>query len=385
MIRILMVTDSYFMAGAYWRSSGPFLSLKEIIKMDVMWVEKRHLTWAHFAESDIVFMHRPVSDQDKQIFTEARNLGRPIWVDYDDNLFEVPIDNGTHHIYSDEDIRKNMMYMIANADAVTVSTTTMRDALMKHVGNVQNFKPENIEILTNGFNPRWFWWRQINKRSQKVRVMWRGSKHHEKDLWHVNGHIKKAMKEFPNVEFFFIGHKPWQLFEETENWFHISPTTPHSYMKMMYTVRPDICMVPLADNAFNRCKSNIAQLEAAMAGAVSVVPNWPEVWDTSVGYAYNNPNHFGQCLLKAIDDATKKRVQVNASADAIWNAMMFRGDGGPYNLDVINLKRFNLIRKLTGLKPEVKMNAPIISKELPSVPAGLQGAPQETTHQAPPC
>ena len=36
-----------------------------------------------------------------------------------------------------------------------------------------------------------------------------------------------------------------------------------------------IQIVPLADDAFNHAKSNIAYIEAAAAGAVSVVPSWP--------------------------------------------------------------------------------------------------------------
>jgi hypothetical protein len=61
-------------------------------------------------------------------------------------------------------------------------------------------------------------------------------------------------------------------------------------------------VVPLRDNAFNRAKSNIAQLEATFGGMLTVGPKWPE-WTTGIEQAdrllYASPQQIESRLARA--------------------------------------------------------------------------------------
>jgi hypothetical protein len=60
--------------------------------------------------------------------------------------------------------------------------------------------------------------------------------------------------------------------------FEVEPwqKTCANYLARLSQIAPRYGIVPLTDNAFNRSKSNIAWLEMTWAGAVCLVPHWPE-------------------------------------------------------------------------------------------------------------
>jgi hypothetical protein len=47
-----------------------------------------------------------------------------------------------------------------------------------------------------------------------------------------------------------------------------------SYQIQLRGTSPDYIVVPLVNDAFNRCKSNIAWIEATNAGAVTIAPSY---------------------------------------------------------------------------------------------------------------
>lgn len=367
MIKIAMFTDSFEMSGAFWRSTGPFMTLKEVCDIQVSWMPKEKTSWADIAEADIVFMHRPQSEIDSQIFSVAKDFCKPIWTDWDDHLFDIPWDNDTHTNYFDKSVRSRMRAMIAKSDHVTVSTITMKDAWIAEMKKFVQELPEaerflkgfenRITICRNGLNPRWVKWRSTKKRADKIRVLWRGSPHHKLDIEHIQGHVIKTANNNPDVEFWMVGLRPWKIMANAEhaNVIHASPQMVNQYMKFLNQIRPDIQWTTLYDNPFNRAKSNIAQLEGAMAGAITICPDWPEVWETEYGYAYKNPNHFAELLQKSIDETMKDRKSVNDLADKVWDIFMV--NPGKYNLDNINANRFHIIKKLTGITPAFKVKA----------------------------
>jgi hypothetical protein len=48
------------------------------------------------------------------------------------------------------------------------------------------------------------------------------------------------------------------------------------YFEILMELKPEIMIVPLQQNKFNECKSNIALIEGTLAGAVILAPNLPE-------------------------------------------------------------------------------------------------------------
>lgn len=360
MTKILMISDSYQMAGAFWRSTGPFLTLKEICNVQVVWTKRDEVSWSDLADCDLVYMHRPFSDKDIAIFDVAMDFMKPVWTDWDDNLLDIPIDNETHSTYTQNQNQSRIKYMIANSAHVSVSTVTMYTAWVEAMKNYRKERPDicpedfesRISVIQNGMNPRWFKWARPVKRMDKITILWRGSPHHQADIHEIGGYVKKLMNNNKDCMFLFFGMRPWWIFNDTENWLHIPILPVNAFFRKMHQYGPDLSWTSLHDNNFNRCKSNIGQIEGVMAGAVPIVPDWQGVWDTDLGYAHKNPQDFHEKFQKAIDETRNNRKRTNEMSDHLWEVMMRKP--GLYNLDLINKKRFDVIRKITGLTPEMK-------------------------------
>jgi hypothetical protein len=288
-MNVLCIIDSTYQSGAFWRSTGPFAELRKTMDLRVLYASVENLRWIDVAGSDIIFMHRPFHQEHKRIYDLAKTYCVPIWIDIDDLITQIPLDNTTNDTYMLPEVIDRVIKMIHNADVVSVSTNEMKRQVDKFRGE------KDCIIIKNAFVKKWWGWRDVKKRAPAKRVLWRGSTHHQKDLMHVKDDIIRVANKFKDFEFFFVGFKPWFILEATENCVSVSSSEITTYFHNLHGVRPDIVMTPLADNMFNRCKSNIAMIEGSMAGGVIVAPDWEE-WRHPGVMNYTN---FGETLEKA--------------------------------------------------------------------------------------
>ena len=96
--------------------------------------------------------------------------------------------------------------------------------------------------------------------------------------------------------------------------------------------------VPLHDSYFNRCKSNIAALEGTYAGAVCLVPDWPE-WQIPGTLKYKTQEEFAEkaeIILKEQFSVAKYRGQ----------AMEYIREN--HDLAKVNQARVDLVNELLG-------------------------------------
>jgi hypothetical protein len=105
--------------------------------------------------------------------------------------------------------------------------------------------------------------------------MWRGSDTHHVDLMQFSDAIRSCMNR-DDWEWMFFGYNPWFI-PKTR---HIPTMDPVMYFRTIRQINPGVMYVPLVDNVFNRCKSNINWIEGTMAGAVVLIPNF-ESWEWS--------------------------------------------------------------------------------------------------------
>lgn len=334
-LKILCITDSTYQSGAFWRSFGPLLKLQKTMNITLHHrtadlIREDSMEWA-----DIVFLHRPYNLEHYRSFNLAKDFGIPIWTDWDDLLTEIPLDNATHDEYMDPEAIDRIIRMILHSDVVSVSTEGMKTKFNK-------FRPQkDCIILNNAFCKEWWHWRDVTKRAPDKRVLWRGSFHHQKDLLENQDEIIRVMNKFKDFAFLFVGFKPWFICEHTENWVSIGPTNIMQYFKNIHFSRPDVVMVPLTDNPFNRCKSNIAMIEGAMGGGMIVAPNWEE-WKHPGVLNYTN---FGETLEQACQMA-QDGVSLNL-AEQTWKHVEAN-----FELSQWNPKRKQIIERLTGQSSE---------------------------------
>lgn len=111
---------------------------------------------------------------------------------------------------------------------------------------------------------------------EPVRVLWSGSDTHVKDCELIVPAVKAMLKKYGNgVEFFFLGYCPDELLRD-----YLSDRVHYNewidlclYSATLCKVRPHVCLAPMHDDQFNRCKSNIRiQESGALSAAVLASP-----------------------------------------------------------------------------------------------------------------
>lgn len=297
-------------ATNFYRGQGPLSELRKLDQnIDVTYIWKPELDIFRFKGADIFFMQRPDQRSQLTLMREvAKTLKLPIIIDYDDNVFDKSIDS-KYALYNKKfqhnDYIGNTRSFLSDATEVWTTTEALKDKLSAYNTNVQ--------IIKNAFDDYIFTTTPVYNRNK--RILWRGSEDHEEDLRTHKDSIIKAIQENPDFEFVFISEAKFDWMIEIEgkykNFFFLNSEPTYDYFGLIERLRPSIFMVPLNDSPFNRCKSDVAAIEALYSGAKCIAPDWPEWHELKNIINYNcTPEGFLETLQHEID-----RVRKNAGFD----------------------------------------------------------------------
>jgi hypothetical protein len=162
--------------------------------------------------------------------------------------------------------RRKPRKAMVHADVITVSTPELANQVKIEYGR------ESI-VVPNAWNDYALPIQEPAPiiEGEKIRIVYRGSNSHDGDLF---AH-RDAFREYPNIEFIFMGCMPWYFY--TNYGGHMTTIIQEAwtndifgYFQRLIQLKPHFVVFPLEDNTFNRCKSNIAAIEATVAGAVGV-------------------------------------------------------------------------------------------------------------------
>ncbi len=229
---------------------------------------------------------RRVKDFAKQFATGAK-----VVIDYDDNMFNVSplsrayqyhgtnqvkltLQDGTEHpLWVDGkniDTKRNaenMAYIrkaLEEADAVTVTTEIL----------AEKFRPfcKKVIVLPNCVDLNR--WKKLPLMSDgRIRLAWGGGDSHWEDLRLLKPVLPAILEKYPNVDLVMSGWMPHGFIDEFprgrvifNQWEHFEAHPLRSAI-----TNPDIALIPLVDNEFNRCKSPIKWIEAGALSVPSVV------------------------------------------------------------------------------------------------------------------
>jgi len=168
----------------------------------------------------------------------------------------------------------------------------------------------------------------VVRTDQKIRILWQGSQSHYIDWWPLRFAVKELAEKYKDKVTFVI----WgQWFD----WIHdIIPDsmvehhfwTPYEAYKLKRgLLNCDINLCPLADNAFNACKSAIKWYEASIwdspeATLAANTITYSEIKDGKTGLLYNNPQEFIDKLSLLIENADlRKKLAHNAKEWVLTN------------------------------------------------------------------
>lgn len=316
-IRLLVHCPNPKDATSFYRGIGPLSQLHRVMPgLDLHFTSEYN--WSTLALCDAVFMQRPYKAEHLQILKMAKANRKRVWVDYDDDLFSVPVSNPAHKIYGEEETKKIIAKCIAHADSVTVSTELLKFKLQDGKQPLNR----NITVIPNAFNDYLLQERQILPKERRKLIMWRGSPTHQQDLSDLGEQIVDAVNSNPSWTFQFQGEVPWFLSERLGNNAIMAPSLdPIEYFSMIRTVQPRAMMVPLADHVFNRSKSNIAWLEGVYAGGLAIAPDTEE-WRRPGALNYRTPQEFRDLLDLVIKEDISLNEQVQLGWDYIEENLM---------------------------------------------------------------
>lgn len=312
MISILPVIPHMDDATSFYRAMGPLseLARRELIRLCMV----QEVKWSTAALADVMFLQRPFRALD--IIAANRQVAwkRPLWVDFDDDLFAIPQHNKASGLYGHPDTQKCVAELVALADLVTVSTQKLGDRyndIRNRIG-----KPECV-VVPNALHDDFAAARPKHPDKVHKLVMWRGSDTHESDLLSVTKEIAETFGKRQDWRMHFLGYNPLWLQR------CIRPNQVVSgagidimdYHNLLLQICPSIMIVPLENTEFNLAKSNIAWIEATYAGAMVIAPDMPE-WRMPGILNYKDEDHFGELLNYAMDVYDKERFDMVESS---WN------------------------------------------------------------------
>lgn len=305
---------------SFYRAAGIMRDLVRKIPgltVDIFDVAKMgNLTWSIMCQYDAVFFQRPWNTL--KLLTFLKEMKMPIWVDYDDNLFEIPeANNRAWDTFMVEDVHRILLEIAKYADIMTFSTEALAETyrpLAKDVRVIPNALA--FDMLGEG-----------HEGTTKQTILWRGGDSHRMDLRFFESEIMQRQNAYKEWQWVYAGYNPWEFTSENKK--YRKGEDPVLYFKWLREYGPRVMQVPLVDIHFNRCKSNIAALEGIWAGAVCLGPDWPE-WQIPGMLKYKTIEDYGYYL----DQICNEKV----------NFKKYRALGYEYIRDVYDLNKVNELR-----------------------------------------
>lgn len=260
-MRVLVFSD--YSGSKYWRFQVPF---KYINRMgyDAI-VCKSGITDDVLYGTDIVVLHNIVHKEGIATILAHREVnGTKLIVDVDDALWVT--DNNPHKKnWEVLDATFVITETIKRADMVTCSTEYLKKELLK--------LNKNVVVLPNSFDPDWFGPHTENT-NDEIRLGWAGGVSHKDDFIFIAPVINKIMAKYPKVKFIICGDPRLRAMMNYKSRVELMQPVPiENWGKRLASLRLDIGIAPLADNKFNRYKSNIKFLEYAMCGIPALTSN----------------------------------------------------------------------------------------------------------------
>lgn len=263
------------------------------------------------SKADLVIIHREYSAWGKNykgIVERCRREGKPLIMDIDDLLIDVPEEHFSYPMYfpMQEDIKRG----ISEANAVIVSTEELASHLSrlnKRIFTVPNY-------LNDSYWPRLRPAEPDPDKDGPVIIGYAGTNSHKDDLEFISGALLDIAKSYSGrIELKFWGVAPPEKLRGLDevDWIPLNLSSYESFADYFAGRRCDIVLAPLTDNSFNRCKSNIKFLEfsrCAMPGVYSrLTPYETTVTNGNTGFLASGREEWVDCIRQLIDDKELRR------------------------------------------------------------------------------
>lgn len=267
---------------------------------------------------DVIVIQR-VNPYSNILLKKAKKYNIKIVYETDDDFLDInPANPSFNYILGNfTHIKK----LVTNADQITVSTNEL-----KH--RFENFGIDNVEIIKNYYVNDALPLRPFTYRNDKfIKIGYFGTLTHDNDIELIHNVILRLKDIFSkkgiNVIFEIVGAS----IDEKSDWFNVIkiPYYPMS-MKIFYDWLGknsdwDIGIIPLVNNEFNKCKSELKYIEFSALG-VPVVASDMDVYNGAIedgvtGFLANNEDEWVDKLTLLIENPILRNGIVNNAHDDI--------------------------------------------------------------------
>jgi glycosyltransferase involved in cell wall biosynthesis len=275
---------------------------------------------------EIAVFQRNTEQQQLDLMIEAKKRGKFVVVEGDDDYINIPDRNSGKAYYAPK--RPILEEMFRQAHAVSVTTKPLREVYLaynKNISVIPNAYDLDIYDVTlpiqqvyifQGYPQRPVSIEQFqNIREGKKFVCWAGSPTHEEDMELVIKPLERLIKkENVIVGMCAFVHK-YMLTKYPENNLFTFGVVPNiAWYGMLQFLKPDVWLAPVVENQFNKSKSNLKKIEAAMMGSVFVGSDFDTYnQDELEGYLPNNHvnDDWYSCMRHAVNEAPEERERMN--------------------------------------------------------------------------
>jgi len=316
-----------------YRAVGPLSALRKQYRNLQIDFEAK-LEYQSIAMADIVFLQRPFVDAHLNVAKVAKEHGIPVWADWDDNLFAIPETNPHYKSYASPKLAENIKQVAALADIVTVPTEPLKGIMSKFSNKVR--------VIPNALFDELLDESRISYDKRRAVIGWRGGQSHNMDLMDARDPIINISHKHKNWAFVFVGYNPFIQMKGIRDGAmgHFPNMSFKDYMKNLKSIAAPVHIVPLVNDSFNVCKSNIAWLEASTAGSLVIAPDMPE-WKRPGIINYSSNKELEEQMERVIKSPSLVKTKNKESLKYIKDNLL---------LSKINKDRITLIEELDDVR-----------------------------------
>jgi len=264
-------------------------------------------------QADIMVLQRQHNPHMLGIVEAARRAHVATVYDVDDHLLEIPEGFGkAHEFYARPDVREAVTALMRAVDAVTVSTPELGRAMEAVCPGVRKLVVRNALDVEQWERAQAR--RDAEERGRAVTVGYMASGSHVIDWPLVHGPVLDLLERHDEVGLHLIGWAGWEWlgadYERFADRIRVEPWLPIERLPDAMADF-DVGLAPLADCAFNRCKSELKVLQYWGLGVPAVASNLPmyaaTVDDGVTGYLAETGQDWAAALELLVEDAGRRR------------------------------------------------------------------------------
>lgn len=274
--------------------------------------KKQPISWINIAKNyDLIYLnYMPNAWGYAAMGAMARSRNRKIVMDIDDSLWDIKSDNTAYEVYHrGTEALNNFTAMCNDVDYMTCANSYLKNIIL----NETYKRADKVRVFPNYIDlDKLYTFRRKPIQRGRITLIHYGSSTHFVDLANeafAKG-IDRIMHEYPNVDVKFVGafiskyRQRWgqrymNAFGDEDIYKWIDNKFPE------YMQEGDIMVVPLTNDRYNRCKSNIKFLETGSAkipGVWQRIRQYEEVINGKNGLLAERAEDWYKAIKTLIDD-----------------------------------------------------------------------------------